>query len=97
MQQELEHAVRAHRLPHERKGELEHLGGYAESGMATETTPGKSRSLKGVVENDAVPLGDEQGLGVSIQGMEVLGDGVSGEIARRGFDNREGAISLKGF
>ena len=81
MQQELEHSVRVYRLPQERKGELEHLGGRTESGVATESAPRQAGALERVVEDDAVPFGDQQGLRVPMQRMEDLGDSVSREVA----------------
>ena len=47
-----------HRLPHETEGELEYLHCRPKSGVAVKTTPRQSGTLKRVVENDSILLGD---------------------------------------
>ena len=89
VQQELEHAVRIHRRPHQCETELQHLDRPPEPGVIPESAPRQPHPLERVVEDDSVALGHEKRLRTLPGVPNQLRDGLRREVSgRRSHDHQ---------
>ena len=97
MQQELQHPVRVHRLPQQRQGELQYLGGRPKTRVVLEAAPGQSGALKRIVQHDSIDLGEQECPANPPGFQKEFGDRVRGEILRGGLHHDERAVAPEGF
>ena len=97
MQEELLQEPGIDRRPDEAEAQLQHLAGGAEAGVVAEAAARGADAGEGVVDDDAVAFGDDQGVGVGGEGVgQVLGDGLGADVSGGGSQEDEGAVVGEG-
>ena len=96
MDEELQQAVRIQRFPDQRQGQLQHLAGGAEGRVVLEPGARQTDALEGVVEDDAVAAGDDDGAPIPALAHD-FGNRLRGDVPGQRPNNHQRAVAAQGL